>query len=340
VSQSAQPGVSDERPDHAGAAVIVPCIEIERLTTKCVDECFRQFPAAEIIVLADAPDNQERIAGKARVVVTGPITIPAKRNRGARETERPVLAFIDSDAFPGVGWLDNAVRGLREHPEAGAVAGPNVPPLEQPLSEHFVGIALQSEFCAHNASYVKRPAASVRLVNNMPSSNLIVRRDEYLAMGGMDERFNGGEDVEFCRRLVKANKPILYMPDVLIYHKNRRFSQFVLQRFAYGANDMAAVMRRGACTNVKALLPACMVLFLLTGIALPWVQLWRWIYFPITGLYLAVLVAEAARHSHRLVDIPGALAAMLVATLVPGMGALARVVGVMPDLKKIYRNDR
>jgi len=332
--------MSDPKPDHADAAVVIPCIEIERLTAKCVDECSRQFPAAEIIVLPDVPNNEDRLAGKARVIVTGPVTIPAKRNRGARETDRPVLAFIDSDAFPGAGWLDQAVRSLREHPEAGAVAGPNVPPPEQPLSERLVGIALQSEFCAHNASYVKRPAASARLVDNMPSSNLIVRRDEYLAMGGMDERFNGGEDVEFCRRLIKANKPILYMPDVLVYHKNRRFSQFVLQRFAYGANDMAAVMRRPAWTNVKALLPACMVLFLMTGIASPWVPLWRWIYFPVAALYLVVLVTEAARHSRRLGDIPGALAAMLVATLVPGIGALARVVGVVPDLKKIYRNDR
>src|ERR1700677_5075460 len=123
VTQSARTGLSDPKPDHADAAVVIPCIEIERLTAKCVDECSRQFPAAEIIVLADVPNNEDRLAGKARVIVTGPVTIPAKRNRGARETDRPVLAFIDSDAFPGAGWLDQAVRSLREHPEAGAVAG-------------------------------------------------------------------------------------------------------------------------------------------------------------------------------------------------------------------------
>lgn len=331
--------MSDRKLDHASAAVIIPCIEIEKLTIRCIEECHRQFPGAEIVVLADYLTGLETVADKAKIVVTGPITIPAKRNRGARETRRPIIAFIDSDAFPGAGWLDNAVLALTEHPEIGAAAGPNVPPPKQPLSEYYVGIALQSEFCAHHASYVKRPATP-RLVDNMPSSNLIVRRDEYLAMGGMDERFNGGEDVDFCRRLVKSKRRILYRPDVLVYHKNRRFSQFVLQRFTYGTNDMAAVLNRPALTNVKALLPACMVLFLLTGLALPWVPLWSWVYVPVVALYLAVLIAEALRHSPRVADAPGALAAMLVATLVPGVGALARLVGLVPDSQKIYRNDR
>jgi GT2 family glycosyltransferase len=331
--------MTEQQPDHASAAVIIPCIEIEKLTIRCVEECHRQFPEAEIIVLVDHLTGKETVGDKAKVIVTGPITIPAKRNRGAHETQRPVIAFIDSDAFPGDGWLDNAVRSLREHPEVGAVAGPNVPPPEQPLSEYYVGIALQSDFCAHNAHYVKRPAAE-RLVENMPSSNLIVRRDEYLAMGGMYERFNGGEDVEFCRRLIKAKRPILYRPDILVYHKNRRFRQFVLQRFAYGTNDMAAVMWHPALANIKALLPACMVLFLLTGVALPWVPIWRWVYFPVLIFYLAVLVIEAFRHSRGVIDVPGALAAMLVATLVPGLGALARPIGLVPEMQKIYRNDR
>jgi GT2 family glycosyltransferase len=263
--------------------------------------------------------GEETIADKAKIVVTGRITIPAKRNRGARETQRPILAFIDSDAFPGEGWLDNAVCALEKHPEVGAVAGPNVPPLEQSQSERYVGIALQSEFCAHNASYVKRAAAS-RIVDNMPSSNLIVRRDEYLALGGMDERFNGGEDVDFCRRLVKSGHHILYQPDILVYHKNRRFSQFVLQRFAYGANDMASAITRPALKNVKALL--------------------EFVYLPVVVLYLSVLIFETLRHSARLADAPGALAAMLVATLVPGLGSLAWPLGLVPDMQKIYRNDR
>jgi len=332
-------GANAVYPDHAHAAVVIPCIEIDRLSAKCVAECHRHFPEAEIILLPDLMTGNEAVPDKARIIVTGQATIPAKRNRGARETERPIIAFIDSDAFPEAGWLDNAVRALAQHPEVGAVAGPNVSPIEQPLSEYYVGIALRSAFCAHNAHYIKRPAAA-RLVSNMPSSNLVVRRDEYLAMGGMDATLSGGEDVEFCKRLANLKKPILYRPDVLVYHKNRRFSQFVLQRFAYGGMTVDAAIKHPAWTFFKTLLPAMMVLFLLTGLVLPWLPLWSWIYAPVVVLYLAVLSIEAFRHAPRVTDVPGAFAAMVVATLVPGIGALAQLIGVMPALRKIYRNDR
>src|SRR5258708_758408 len=90
---------SAEQPLHSRAAIIVPCIEIERLTIKCIEMCHRLFPAAEIIVVADSARNADAIDNKARVTVTGPVTISAKRNTAARETNREILAFIDSDAY-------------------------------------------------------------------------------------------------------------------------------------------------------------------------------------------------------------------------------------------------
>ncbi len=326
-------------PDHAEAAVVIPCIEIETLTIKCVEECRRLFPQAEIIVLSDVPGNEEALAREARVIVTGRITIPAKRNRGARETRRKIIGFIDSDAYPAAAWLDDAVRALREHPEIGAVAGPNVSPPDQNPSERYVGIALRSSICAHNAHYIKRPAAS-RIVDNMPSSNLIVRRNEFLAMGGMDETLYGGEDVEFCQRLVATGRHILYLPTVLVYHKNRRFKQFVLQRLAYGGITVVAILKSPSRTFFVTMMPAAMFLFLLTGLALPWMPWWSWIYVPVLAFYLAVSAIEAFRHSAHLTDVPGAFAAIIVATLAPGIGATAKIVGLLPEFRRIYRNDR
>ena len=56
--------------DHAEAAVLIPCIEIEKLTVKCVDECHRLFPQAEIIVLPETAANAAVLAGQARIIPT------------------------------------------------------------------------------------------------------------------------------------------------------------------------------------------------------------------------------------------------------------------------------
>ncbi len=324
---------------HARAAIIVPCIQIDPLTIKCVTTCRRLFPHAEITVLTDIGDDQTIIADIARIIVTGPITIADKRNIGARETNQSILAFIDSDAYPSEKWLDQAVIGLDEHPELCAVAGPNVSPLNEPLSELYVGIALRSNFCALDAHTQKRQGPS-QLICNTPSCNFIIRRDVYLSMGGMDASLFGGEDIEFCGRLEKAGRPILYLPTVLVYHKNRRFSQFVKQRIAFGGFIVSALKVNPSRKLAVTLLPALFVIFVLTGFAIPFVNWWTWLYVPVMSIYGAILLLEAVRHSKKYSHVPGAFLAMVVATTAPGFGVLISCLGLMPHYKKFYRNDK
>jgi len=334
------------RAPHADATIVIPCVNVGVLTRKCMDVCNQTCPQAEIIVLADHVDNNLILPPSCRIIVTGPITIAAKRNRGARETTRPVVAFIDSDAFPGKEWLDSGVRALAGNPDVGAVSGPNVSPPDEPVSERIVGIALKSRFGSHNAHYIKRPAEP-RLVDNVPTVNLIVRRGEYLAMGGMDERLFGGEDVEFCARLVKSGRPILYRPEILVYHKNRSFPEFIKQRLAYGGFAIETLIKRVDQTvdiNINrtiliSQLPTAFVLFLLSGVAIPLVPLWAYIWLPVTLIYVITILVEAYRHADRFADIPGAAAALVVATLAPGVGAISRLIGVMPNFRRFYRND-
>jgi GT2 family glycosyltransferase len=343
-----EPGVQSGSRPHAEVAIVIPCVSVGALTRKCVDACSRAFPLAEILVLADLKSvNDSALPASARIVVTGPITIAAKRNRGARETARPIVAFIDSDAFPAPSWLDVGAVALKDHPAAGAVAGPNVSPPAEPASERIVGAALRSQFGSHNANYIKRPA-SPRFVDNVPTVNLIVRRDEYLAMGGMDERLFGGEDVEFCARLAHQGRRILYQPEVLVYHKNRSLAEFALQRLAYGGFAMENLLKGsewGVTTRVNrtiliSQLPTAFVMFLLSGVVILIEPIWAYVWLPVALIYLVTILSEAWRHANRPTDIPGVAAALIVATLAPGVGALARLIGLLPRFRTFYRNDR
>lgn len=321
-------------------SVIVPCREIDALTERCVGECARLWPAAEILIVPDVPPPPAVAAALpagARTVVSGAATIAAKRNLAAHRSRRDILAFIDSDAYPETGWLDNAVRHLRERDDVGAVGGPNLPPPDQRGWRRVVGGALCSVLVSGKWTYRKVPGPA-RLVDDLPSCNLVVRRAEYLAMGGMNEALVTGEDMDFCARLVAAERPVLYTPDVTVYHRNRGLRGFAVQRFVYGAS-VPDLWRHGLRLNYLLIsLPAAFVAFLLSApLAALW-PAWAAAYLGVLAVYGAIVAVEAVRCAPGIAAIPATAIALVVGNLVPGAGTVAQLLGIMPPRDRLYRN--
>jgi len=321
------------------ATIIIPCIEIDSLTVKCVETCTRLCPDSEIIVVSDVPPASGIFSHLHRVeiIISGPKTIAAKRNMAAAQSAADFLAFIDSDAYPEKGWTKNAVSILCKNSELGAVGGPNLPPPDQSLTERYVGLALRSPLVSGKWTYRKviRPA---RIVDDLPSCNLIVRKNLYQALGGMDEVLFTGEDMDFCSRLVLSGSKILYTPDVLVYHKNRAMGPFFLQRITYGASVPGLIRRGFHLKYLLLFLPAGFVLFLMTApLAFFWSP-WTWLYASIGCTYCTGIIAETIRHSEKASDIPGTATALLVGNLVPGIGTITKALGILPDLRNIYKN--
>jgi len=273
-----------------------------------------------------------------RIVVSGAKTIAAKRNMGVRESGADVLAFIDSDAYPEEGWIQNAVRILAEDPSLGAVGGPNLPPPDQSRTETYVGQALKSPLVSGKWTYRKviQPA---RIVYDLPSCNLVVRKAVYERLGGMDEALFTGEDMEFCARLVQSNFKILYTPEVIVYHKNRALGSFFLQRVTYGASVPDLIRRGFRFDFLLLLLPAVFLLFLMSApLGIIWTP-WGWMYLGVCVVYLTGVLIEAIRHGKTVFDIPGTMVALIIGNVSPGLGTIAKLSGVLPDLRTIFRNN-
>ncbi len=326
--------------DHL-ASVVIPCIEVDPLTVRCATDCAALSPGSEIQVLSDFPDTEGRLTHLAGVktVVTGKVTIAAKRNLAARSTDRPYLAFIDSDAYPLPGWLPNAIAHLDREPALWAVGGPNLSPTDCPLGERYVGCALKSPLVSGKWTYRKtiKPA---RQVDDLPSCNLIVRRKRFLEIGGMDEALITGEDMEFCARLRAAGGNILYAPDVLVHHKARNLRSFIAQRLTYGTSVPGLLLRRRNFDFLALSLPAIFVLFVISGSAGLFWPVYGHLWLTVMALYVVALGIEAVRHSDRAVDVPGVFLALFLGNIMPGIGTLGRLAGCFRDTKKIYRNDQ
>lgn len=326
-------------------AIVVPAIAVDPLTERCVVECARLYPGVEIIVVVDDAERRAAIEPHARVIETGPITIGAKRNRAAALTSADHLAFIDSDAYPAPGWIEHATELLDADPAVTAVGGPNVSPPDQPAQQRWVGRAHDSLLVAGWWRFRRDPTAHARDVDALPSCNLVVRRRDYLTLDGMNEDLFTAEDTDFCRRLVAAGGRIRFSPAVLVFHKDRDLRGFAVQRFTFGV-AMIPLLRHGrapnaAYTAASAAL-AGFAAFVAAGpvVAVVGPPRWRRCWAVVLAAYVGAIGFEAIRLADRRSDTPGTALALVIGNLGPGYGALLEALGLVGDLRGVYRNDR
>ena len=144
-------------------------------------------------------------------------SITGAMNRGLLEASGEIVLFLDDDIIPGLGlvaahaanYMDEAVLAV-----VGQVLQPGETPQKRTTSDRGKGIwrDLNYLFCSSLAGSVE----------NCMAGNLSVRKHVAIAVGGMDESFQGVAyrfETEFARRLVAFTaKPIRYDPKAGIRH--------------------------------------------------------------------------------------------------------------------------
>lgn len=334
---------SNDRP-ALDVVVVVPSIGVDRLLERCVAECHASCPEARIVVVVDDDRGAERLGGVAQVIVVDDVSIAGKRNIGVAATSSELVAFIDSDAYPATGWLQHASRLLRADDGLAAVGGPNVSPPDARGSERFVGMAHRSFLVDGWWTFRKDPRAAARDVVSLPSCNLVVRRTDWDAVGGMDATLFTAEDLDLCSRLVAAGRRIHFSPDVLVFHKDRNLKAFVVQRFVFGVAMVPLWKQRRRAPELSYdLVSVALALFVALVAAGPLIRrvpfLRPWWTAAMTA-YGALVTAEGVRVAPRVRDLPGAVLALAVGNLAPGAGVVTMLLHLVPSLDGVYRNDR
>ncbi|MDT8445871.1 MAG: glycosyltransferase family 2 protein [bacterium] len=196
----------------------------------------RQF---EVILLPDQPIDPGFLAAHVPTsvayaeVVTGPVSPAIKRDLGAQQAQGAVLAFIDDDAYPQPDWLDQALPHF-EDPRVCGVGGPQVTPANDNFWQKVSGATFLSPL---NGSAVMRyyPYKEVVEVDDWPSVNLLVRKSDFVTVGGFDNAFWPGEDTKLCAELVGLGKKILYEGRAVVFHHRRSgFRRHMRQIGNYG----------------------------------------------------------------------------------------------------------
>ena len=156
----------------------------------------------------------------------GPATA---RNTGARLARGRYLVFTDDDCMPDADWLNSIDRWTSSNPGPLVVGGHTVNVLtDNVYAEASQGIVdyLYEYFGEHSAPR-----------RFFTSNNLVVPRDDFVDIGGFDEKFAlpAAEDRDFCERWIEAGNPLQYASDVMVRHAHTLgFVRFNRQHFNYG----------------------------------------------------------------------------------------------------------
>jgi N-acetylglucosaminyl-diphospho-decaprenol L-rhamnosyltransferase len=212
-------------------------------TLRAAEAVAATAPAAEIVVVDNASHDGVARALAARVPAARVLVEDANRgygagcNRGARETSRPYLLFLNSDAVlrPGaVAALEAALDGNR----SAAAAGPRLSNADgslQPSIRRFPtpwrifcessGLAFLSggrrPLEGHTAT--RQDHARPREVEALMGAALLVRREAYAEAGGFDEAFFlYAEETDLMARWAARKWKLLYEPSAEVVHEGGR----------------------------------------------------------------------------------------------------------------------
>lgn len=304
-------------------SIIIPCRRIDKYVKECLNHCLElDYQNFEIILLPD-DELEGKLSfhtDKIKIITTGPVKPSIKRNLAIKKSQADILAFIDADAYPVSNWLKAALKYFNDE-NIGMVGGPNITPPADSLTQKASGEIFSSVVGTGLISlrYLARHKFRRGLsVKEMPSCNLLVRRDLAQKIGGFDEKLLTGEDSKFCFQARKLGKKIINAPDVIVYHHRRRlFWDHFKQVWIYGRDKSWVIKEDFSWDKFYYFIPSFFILGLIGGLII-WPIYWlRLIYLGVIIFYLLIVLLASLK---RLAIAPLIFMGIILTHILYGLG--------------------
>ena len=218
----------------------------------------------EIIIYPDRKNEESWL--HARQIATGPGGPAMKRSLAIKDARGKILIFIDDDAYPDKNFLDVLDKDF-QYKSIVAVGGPALTPRDDSFLQKVSGsVFLSSLSGGFPERYV--PTGKPRFVEDWPSVNLSVRKEDFKDTGGFDSEYWPGEDTKFCLDLIRVSKKkILYDPRLIVYHHRREGLRRHLNQVGnYGLHRGYFAKRfPGTSLRLKYFIPSALLIFIIAG---------------------------------------------------------------------------
>jgi glycosyltransferase involved in cell wall biosynthesis len=206
-------------------SVLVPTRDRPASLARCLAALERQTVRGEleIVVIDDGSKSASSVAqvvgrtAGARLVRQESRGVAAARNAGAQVALAPVICVTDDDCVAAPEWAERLRGAIRAGADAAAGATRNLR-REDPLAEATQTIV----------NYLaERSLGAPPTTSFAPGSNLAYTAETARAMA-FDERYGpGGEDRDWCARLVASGRKLVWEPAAVVHHEQ----ELTLARF-------------------------------------------------------------------------------------------------------------
>lgn len=284
-------------------SIIIPSKEINDYIREAIPHHMElDYPDFEVLLIPDEPTDESFPYENVRIIPSGKVGPAEKRDMALEYATGEIFAFTDDDAWPRKDWLKNAVKEL-EPENVGAVGGPAVTAPNDSLMQMGSGKVYESFLCSGNYTYRYVPG-KWKEDDDLPSVNLIVKREVFDEVHGFDSTFYPGEDTKLCMDIVNTGKKIIYNPEILVYHHRRTLFKAHLKQITNYAKHRGYFVKKLPQTSLR---PAYFIPTLFTlGVVLgPLVcafipALW-WLYVGVLLFYfLLACISLKGCHSIKL----------------------------------------
>lgn len=214
-------------------SIIIPSRQFDYLLEKSINEIRFLYKDVHIIVVLDEIVYTKELDKNITVLKSINTNISAKRNLGAKYSDKKYIAFIDSDAYPKKGWLENAVDFMEKNDDYDAVTGCQFNAPDDTFEQKCLRLIHYSQLICHKEFVeIIDKNAKIHDCEVFSSANVILRRDIYLKLQGMDENLYLAEDNEFSNRFSQNNHKIKFIPEVSVYHREGQLYSFLKKGYA------------------------------------------------------------------------------------------------------------
>lgn len=219
-------------------SIIIPTRDRFELISRCLNSVLTKtdYPNFELIILDHLTADQRCLdlfaqlaaqdPNKVKIYqVSGPFNFARFNNIGSQKARGDYLVLLNNDTeVISTHWLQELL-GLAQWPEIGAVGAKLL--FENGTVQHggmlFYGRRIAGHMGAERASddpMYYNLLNTVHEVSGVTAACLMIAKDKYLAVGGLDELWvpNGWGDVHFAAKLLDAGFTNVYTPYAELYH--------------------------------------------------------------------------------------------------------------------------
>lgn len=222
-------------------AVVVVTYNSRQEIDACLQSVIDTAPSAHVVVVDNAsPDGtagyvRERFPGVHVIESSSNLGFARANNAGAAASSSELLLLLNPDTVVPPRALDQLVSSLRDRPAA-AIVGPRLiddegraelsfgPPIS-PWGEltQKLRLSLYNRRVAWMERAVERWTRTAGTRAWVSGACLLIRRADWTAAGGFDERFfMYTEDVDLCMRIRARGRDVWFEPGVEVRHLRGR----------------------------------------------------------------------------------------------------------------------